>query len=178
MNKKLYTSPDKKICGVCGGIADYFNIDPTIVRAIVASVACLTAIIPSLIVYFIIALVMPKPPENYYQIYNNTSKRIYKSNDKKICGVCGGIAEYCNIDSTVVRLIFALVFLLFGYGLAVYIVCAILFPQAPVTNGQYYDEQQFGADPNAQYYNGQNYNNQQPYEQPYRQPEDQSDNNA
>ena len=83
MNKKLYTSPDKKICGVCGGIADYFNLDPTLVRAIVASVACLTAIIPALVVYFIIALVMPKPPENYYQIYNNTSKRIYKSNDKK-----------------------------------------------------------------------------------------------
>lgn len=178
MNKKLYTSPDKKICGVCGGIADYFNLDPTLVRAIVASVACLTAIIPALIVYFIIALVMPKPPENYYQIYNNTSKRIYKSNDKKICGVCGGIAEYCNIDSTVVRLIFALVFLLFGYGLAVYIVCAILFPQAPVMNGQYYDEQQFGTDPNAQYYNGQNYNNQQPYEQPYSQPEEQNNNNA
>ena len=178
MNKKLYTSPDKKICGVCGGLADYFNLDPTLVRAIVASVACLTAIIPALVVYFIIALVMPKPPENYYQIYNNTSKRIYKSNDKKICGVCGGIAEYCNIDSTVVRLIFALVFLLFGYGLAVYIVCAILFPQAPVMNGQYYDEQQFGTDPNAQYYNGQNYNNQQPYEQPYSQPEEQNNNNA
>ncbi len=178
MNKKLYTSPDKKICGVCGGIADYFNLDPTLVRAIVASVACLTAIIPALVVYFIIALVMPKPPENYYQIYNNTSKHIYKSNDKKICGVCGGIAEYCNIDSTVVRLIFALVFLLFGYGLAVYIVCAILFPQAPVMNGQYYDEQQFGTDPNAQYYNGQNYNNQQPYEQPYSQPEEQNNNNA
>lgn len=178
MNKKLYTSPDKKICGVCGGIADYFNLDPTLVRAIVASVACLTAIIPALVVYFIIALVMPKPPENYYQIYNNTSKRIYKSNDKKICGVCGGIAEYCNIDSTVVRLIFALVFLLFGYGLAVYIVCAILFPQAPVMNGQYYDEQQFGTDPNAQYYNGRNYNNQQPYEQPYSQPEEQNNNNA
>ena len=178
MNKKLYTSPDKKICGVCGGIADYFNLDPTLVRAIVASVACLTAIIPALVVYFIIALVMPKPPENYYQIYNNTSKRIYKSNDKKICGVCGGIAEYCNIDSTVVRLIFTLVFLLFGYGLAVYIVCAILFPQAPVMNGQYYDEQQFGTDPNAQYYNGQNYNNQQPYEQPYSQPEEQNNNNA
>ena len=178
MNKKLYTSPDKKICGVCGGIAEYFDLDPTLVRAIVASVACLTAIIPAFVVYFIIALVMPKPPENYYQIYNNTSKRIYKSNDKKICGVCGGIAEYCNIDSTVVRLIFALVFLLFGYGLAVYIVCAILFPQAPVMNGQYYDEQQFGTDPNAQYYNGQNYNNQQPYEQPYSQPEEQNNNNA
>lgn len=163
MKKKLYTSPDKKICGVCAGIADYFNVDPTLIRAIVASIACLTAIVPTLIVYFIVALVMPKPPENYYQLYNNTSKRITKSNDKKICGVCGGIAEYFGIDSTVVRLIFALIFLLFGYGLAVYIVCAVIFPQAPVIDGQYYDTNQYGPDPNAQYYQ-QNFN--QPNEQP------------
>lgn len=185
MTKKLYTSPDKKICGVCAGIADYFNLDPTIVRAITASVACLTAIILALIVYFIIALVMPKPPENYYQLFNNTSKRIYKSNDKKICGVCGGIAEYCNTDSTVIRLIFALVFLLFGYGLAIYIVCAVLFPQSPVSNGQYYDERQFTADGNAQYYGGQNYAGQnyngqnyggQTYEQPGESSEQSSEN--
>lgn len=165
MKKKLYTSPDKKICGVCAGIADYFNVDPTLVRAIVASIACLTAIIPTLIVYFIVALVMPKPPENYYQLYNNTSKRITKSEDKKICGVCGGIAEYCGIDSTVVRLIFALIFLLFGYGLMVYIVCAIIFPKVPVADGQYYDANQYASDPNAQYYR-QNDNQQQNYNQP------------
>lgn len=169
MKKKLYTSPDKKICGVCAGIADYFNVDPVLVRAIFASIACLTAIIPAFIVYFIVALVMPKPPENYYQIYNNTSKRITKSNDKKIFGVCGGIADYFGIDSTVVRLIFALVFLLFGYGLAVYIVCAVIFPQAPVVDGQYYDANQYGSDPNAQYYQQNNYNNQN-----YNQPNDQN----
>lgn len=166
MKKKLYTSPDKKICGVCAGIADYFNVDPTLVRAIFASVACFTAIIPAFFVYFIVALVMPKPPENYYQLYNNTSKRITKSADKKIFGVCGGIAEYFGIDSTVVRLIFALVFLLFGYGLAVYIACAIIFPKSPIEDGQYYDAQQFGQDPNAQYYQQNGNFNQQNYNQP------------
>ncbi len=93
------------------------------------------------------------------------SKKLYTSPDKKICGVCGGIAEYLNTDSTVIRLIFALVFLFFGYGLAVYIICAILFPAPLVTDGQYYDQQQFGPDPNAQYYNRTNYNGQ-PYQQP------------
>lgn len=176
MSKKLYTSPDKKICGVCAGIADYFNLDPTIVRAIVVAAACLTAIVPAFIVYLIIALVIPKPPENYYQLFNNTSKRIYKSNDKKICGVCGGIAEYLNTDSTVIRLIFAIVFLFFGYGLAVYIACAVLFPKPPVTDGQYYDQQQFGPDPNAQYYNRPNYNAQQ-YQQPDGAKQQQGENN-
>ena len=176
MSKKLYTSPDKKICGVCAGVADYFNLDPTIVRAIVVAAACLTAIVPAFIVYLIVALVIPKPPENYYQLFNNTSKRIYKSNDKKICGVCGGIAEYLNTDSTVIRLIVALVFLFFGYGLAVYIACAVLFPKPPVTDGQYYDQQQFGPDPNAQYYNRPNYNGQ-PYQQPDGAKQQQGENN-
>ena len=176
MSKKLYTSPDKKICGVCAGVADYFNLDPTIVRAIVVAAACLTAIVPAFIVYLIIALVIPKPPENYYQLFNNTSKRIYKSNDKKICGVCGGIAEYLNTDSTVIRLIFAIVFLFFGYGLAVYIACAVLFPKPPVTDGQYYDQQQFGPDPNAQYYNNPGFNDQ-PYQQPDGAKQQQGENN-
>ena len=35
MEKRLYCSPEKKLCGVCGGIADYFGIDPSIVRLIV-----------------------------------------------------------------------------------------------------------------------------------------------
>ena len=41
MQKRLYCSPEKKICGVCGGIADYFNIDPTIVRLIASLIALL-----------------------------------------------------------------------------------------------------------------------------------------
>ena len=36
-------------------------------------------------------------------------KKLYKSNtDKKVCGVCGGIAEYLNVDSTIIRLILIL----------------------------------------------------------------------
>ena len=46
MQKKLYCSPQKKLCGVCAGIADYFNIDPTIVRLIAVEIAFFTAIVP------------------------------------------------------------------------------------------------------------------------------------
>ncbi len=161
MKKKLYASPDKKICGVCAGIADYFNVDPTIVRVAVVAIACITAIIPALIVYFVVALVLPKPPENYYQIYNNTSKRITKSNDKKICGVCGGIAEYFRVDPTIIRLIFALVMLFFGYGLVIYIACAIIFPSAPEYDNGYYSQQQYAPGTDGRYYE-QNYQQQEP----------------
>ncbi len=59
-------------------------------------------------------------------------KRLYKSDrDKKLAGVCGGIAEYFNIDSTIVRLLWALVSLIYGTGILAYIVCAFIIPERP-----------------------------------------------
>lgn len=60
-------------------------------------------------------------------------KRLLRSaTDKKICGVCGGIAEYFNIDATLVRLLWAILSIfpgsLFG-GLFVYIVAAVIIPE-------------------------------------------------
>ena len=64
------------------------------------------------------------------------NKRLTKSNtDKKICGVCGGIAEYFGIDSTWVRLAAALLILGYGSGLLIYFVAALVMPEdtTPVT---------------------------------------------
>jgi len=56
-------------------------------------------------------------------------KRLYRSeSDKKICGVCGGIAEYFDIDSTVIRLLWILATLFFGSGIFCYIICALVMP--------------------------------------------------
>lgn len=60
------------------------------------------------------------------------SKRLYRSRrDVMICGVCGGIAEYFDIDPTIVRLI--AVVLIFGWssGLLAYLVGAIIIPKNP-----------------------------------------------
>lgn len=59
-------------------------------------------------------------------------KKLYISDtDKKLCGVCGGIAEYFNIDSTLVRLAWVIVSLCAGCGLLAYIICAIVMPHKP-----------------------------------------------
>ncbi len=56
--------------------------------------------------------------------------RIHKSvKDKKIAGVCGGIAEYLNADPTVIRLAFALMVLGWGSGVLAYIACALILPE-------------------------------------------------
>ena len=63
MEKKLYRSrTDKKLCGVCGGLAKYFNIDPTIVR--LAMVLCVLFAGFGILAYIIAALIIPEEPEN------------------------------------------------------------------------------------------------------------------
>ncbi len=51
--------------------------------------------------------------------------------DKKICGVCGGIAQYFEIDSTLVRVAWVIFSLFFGSGIIAYILCAIIMPKPP-----------------------------------------------
>lgn len=59
-------------------------------------------------------------------------KKLYRSRtDKKICGVCGGLAKYLNVDVTVVRLIVVLLVLFAGGGLIAYIICALIMPEEP-----------------------------------------------
>ena len=56
------------------------------------------------------------------------NKRLYKGNDRMLCGVCSGIAEYFNLDPTLVRLGWALFSLAGGSGVLAYIVAAIIIP--------------------------------------------------
>ena len=62
-------------------------------------------------------------------------KKLYLSDtDKKICGVCGGIAEYFDIDSTLVRLAWVVLSLMsVGGGIIVYIAAALIV-QKPVSS--------------------------------------------
>ena len=55
-------------------------------------------------------------------------KKLYKSNNRMICGVCAGLAEYLGIDPTVVRLIWAALGLS-GTGILLYIIAALVMPE-------------------------------------------------
>ena len=57
-------------------------------------------------------------------------KKLYLSTkDKKLAGVCGAIAEYFNMDSTIIRLLWVLCSFAFGCGILAYIVCALIVPR-------------------------------------------------
>ena len=59
-------------------------------------------------------------------------KKLYKSvKDRKLTGVCGGIAEYFDIDSNIVRIVWLILVLCAGTGLLAYIICAIILDDNP-----------------------------------------------
>lgn len=57
-------------------------------------------------------------------------KRLVKSRDKMLFGVCGGLGNYFNVDPTFIRLLFVAAFFGFGTGFLVYLVLAIIMPKA------------------------------------------------
>ena len=62
MEKKLYRSRDKKlICGVCAGIGEYFNIDPTVIRLAFALFSCMGG--SGILAYLMASVIMPPKPE-------------------------------------------------------------------------------------------------------------------
>lgn len=59
-------------------------------------------------------------------------KKLYKSkDDKKLAGVCGGLAKYFDVDATVIRVLWALITAFGGAGIVAYIVCLLLIPEEP-----------------------------------------------
>ena len=59
-------------------------------------------------------------------------KKLYKSTrDRKLAGVCGGIAEYFNLDPTLVRLGWVVLTMIGGSGILAYVICALIVPDDP-----------------------------------------------
>ena len=58
-------------------------------------------------------------------------KRLYRTekNDAKIFGVCGGIAEYFDVDPTLIRIIWVIMIFALGTGLLAYFICALCMPK-------------------------------------------------
>ena len=64
--KKLYRSSNRILAGVCGGLAEYFDVDPTLIRVIYAALSLFTVGFPGVLLYIVLMILMP----NYNQIDN------------------------------------------------------------------------------------------------------------
>jgi len=81
------------------------------------------------------------------------AKRLSKSNNNRvISGVCGGVAEYFNIDPTIVRLAWVVFLFMGGSGVLAYIIAAIVMPSAPYSYTPYnsFDQNQGNWQNNSQ----------------------------
>ena len=61
--KRLTRSKNKVIAGVCGGLAEYFSIDPTVTRVAYVLISIVSAAFPGILAYIILMFVMPPPDE-------------------------------------------------------------------------------------------------------------------
>ena len=200
-NKKLYRSQtNRMIAGVCGGIAEYFSIDPNIVRLACVAISLLGGF--GILVYIASIFIVPNNPDqtpeenaerlikdkymfwgslliivglflilrqtglfyafNFWHIpwqsvwailligigilllvnrqKNITTgaaadggKKLYRSRSQKmVAGICGGLAEYFEIDVSVVRILWVIGTLLSaGIGVIAYLVMFFIFPESP-----------------------------------------------
>jgi phage shock protein PspC (stress-responsive transcriptional regulator) len=122
---------DGKIAGVCAGIADYFDVDVVLVRAawVVFSIVP-GALIGGLIAYLAAWLVIP---ESTGPAAAPQGRRLTRSEtDRKIAGVCGGLAEYFGVDATPIRLLWVILSILCGAvigGVIAYAVAWLIIPR-------------------------------------------------
>ncbi|MEM8727643.1 MAG: PspC domain-containing protein [Chlamydiota bacterium] len=130
--KRLYRDRwNKKLAGVCGGIGQFLKLDPTAVRLLAVFFCAITAFLPLVVLYIIAWMLLPPGPAIYVR-YDYSP--IYRSvRERKIAGVCGGIAEALEIDPVVVRLIalIALVPTAFFPVMITYGIGIVIIPEKP-----------------------------------------------
>jgi len=131
--KRLYrNSSAGRIAGVCAGIAEYFDADVTLVRLVWVVMSIVPGgFIGGLIAYIAAWAIMPDssiPAEA-----DPVTRRLTRSTtDRKLAGVCGGLAEYFSVDSTLVRVTWAILTIIPGaivLGIVAYLVAWFTMPE-------------------------------------------------
>lgn len=119
-----------KLGGVCAGIAAYFSTDPTVVRLLWVLLSVVPgAIIGGLVAYAVAWILMPAEATASQP---DPARRLHRSaTDRKIAGVCGGLAEYFGVDSTLVRIVTVVLAIYPGAvicGILVYLLAWFVMP--------------------------------------------------
>ena len=133
--RRLVRRPaEGKLGGVCAGLAEYFDADVALVRAawVVLSIWP-GAIVLGVIAYLAAWVLVPraeKPPAT-----TSRPRLVRSQTDRRIAGVCGGLADYFDVDPTIVRLTWVVLSIVAGaivFGVIAYVVAWFIIPPAPV----------------------------------------------
>jgi len=127
--RRLFRSVrDRKLGGVCAGLADYLGMDVSLVRVLAAVSIVFYGV--GLLAYLIAWIVIPEeqlapgaqPPRP-------PSRRLHRSmTDRKIGGVCGGLAEFLEADVSIIRILWFLAIFLCGTGFILYLLLWFILP--------------------------------------------------
>src|SRR5688572_17059310 len=122
---------DGKVAGVCAGLANYFEVDVVFVRAawVVFSIVP-GAVIGGVLAYLAAWIIIPEVSQ---PLAAPQGQRLTRSiTDKKIAGVCGGLAAYFGVDATPVRLLWVILSILCGAvigGVLAYLLAWLIIPR-------------------------------------------------
>jgi phage shock protein PspC (stress-responsive transcriptional regulator) len=122
---------DVKIAGVCAGLADYLDVDVVLIRAawLVFSIVP-GAIVGGILAYLAAWLLIPETTEPAPASHRRRLTR--SASDVRIAGVCGGLAEYFEVDVTAVRLLWVVLSIVFGAiigGVLAYVFAWLIIPK-------------------------------------------------
>jgi phage shock protein PspC (stress-responsive transcriptional regulator) len=122
---------DVKVAGVCAGLADYLDVDVVLVRAawLVFSIVP-GAVIGGVIAYLVAWLLLPEASESAPS--SQRRRLTLSATDAKLAGVCGGLAEYFEVDATAIRLVWVIASIFFGAiigGFLAYVVAWLIIPK-------------------------------------------------
>ncbi len=118
--KRLYRSTENsKIFGICGGIAKYFKIDPTLIRILWLLFTFFGGgffLIIYIILYFIIPIKGNSGKYNQFDLNSLKERRLKRSiEDRMMAGICGGLAKFLHIDPVFVRIGYVVIDILTGF---------------------------------------------------------------
>jgi len=127
---------DGKVAGVCAGLAAYFDADVTLVRLVWVTLSIIPGVLIGGVVAYIAAWVLT--PVAGPQDHRAIGRRLSRSGtDKQIAGVCGGLADYFGVDSTIIRLAAVVIAIYPGAiigGLVAYLIAWFIMPASPLTD--------------------------------------------
>ena len=119
------------IAGVCAGMANYYGVDVVLVRLLFVILSIASALIGGVIVYVAAWIIMPEGDDEPVAADKRVLRR--STTDKQIAGVCGGLAEYFQVDATVVRLLWVILSIFCGAvigGIIAYALAWIIIPRS------------------------------------------------
>lgn len=132
--RRLYRRPEAgRLGGVCAGLADYFTADVTLVRILWVVLSIVPGgLVGGVVAYVMAAIIMPAAPGGLAAADASRRRLTRSLTERKVAGVCGGLAAAMGVDPTMVRLGWVLLTIFPGaivLGLVAYAVAWFVMPE-------------------------------------------------